>query len=766
MPRKIIKSRFFVEDEFVETVSEVSTEKHEDWEPNENLKYVGKQISRKDGYDKVSGTAVYTSDKILPNMTHAKILRCPLPHARIKKINTKKAEKLQGVLDIITHENIKQIPWYYETTLLFDPHLRYQGDEVACVAAESEYVANQALKLIEVEYEELPFELDSEKAMKPEATQIHEWGNIIRGRPFTDSRGDIEKGFAEADAVVEDEFTSEVVIHNPMEFHCSVVNWDGNKLTIWDSTQNVFGVRDEVSASLGIPESDIRVIKKYMGGGFGSKLHCGKYTVMAALLAKNIGRPVKIAMDRKEMNLAVGNRPDSFQRLKVGAKSDGTLVAMDHYAYGTVGAYPYGAGCSWPFRTLYKCENINVEEYSVVTNAGRACAMRAPGHVKGIFGFEQIIDEAAEKIGMDPLEFRIKNYTEVDPVSDLPYTSKKLREAYEKGADAIGWDRRKEPAGSDKGNLKRGIGMASQIWWGGGGPPSFATLKLNGDESIHILSGTQDIGTGTYTALAVVAAEVLDIPIEKITVTLGDTDACPVATVSGGSLTIPSVTPAVRDAAEKIKNKLISGAAAVLEVPEEKIIYAERVMKVKDDESKKLSIRELLQKMGERQLVATGARNANPEGYEIKTFGAQFAEVEVDTETGKIRVIKVVTAHDVGRVINWKTYENQIHGGVIQGIGFALLEERVMDESTGKLLTTNIHDYKLPTIRDIPEILAISVNEGDPLMSNTGAKGCGEPAHIPTAGAIANAVYNAIGVRIKSAPMTPDKVLMALQNKN
>jgi len=765
MPRKIIKSRYFVEDEIVETVSEVSTDEHVHWESNEKLKYVGKQISRKDGYDKVSGTAVYTSDKILPNMIHAKILRCALPHARIKNINTKKAEKLEGVLGIITHENTKQIPWYYETSFLFDPHLRYAGDEVACVAAESEYICDQALKLIEVEYEGLRFELDSEKAMKPDAVKIHEWGNIIRGRPFTYSRGDIEKGFAEADAVVEDEFTTGVVVHNPMEFHCSVVNWDGNKLTVWDSTQNVFGVREQVSSSLGIPASNVRVIKKYMGGGFGSKLAAGKYTVMAALLSKKIGRPVKISMNRKEMNLAVGNRPDSFQRLKVGTKSDGTLVAMDHYAYGTVGAYPYGAGCSWPFRTLYKCENINVEEYSVVTNAGRACAMRAPGHVKGIFGFEQIIDEAAEKIGMDPLEFRIKNYTEVDPVSNLPYTSKKLREAYEKGARAIGWSRRKNPVNSDKGNLKRGIGMASQIWWGGGGPPSYATIKLNADGSLHILSGTQDIGTGTYTALAIIAAEVLEIPVEKIEVTLGDTDSCPAATVSGGSLTIPSVTPAVRDAAEKIKDKLISGAAAVLEVPEENIIYTEGVMKVKDDESKKLSITELLEKMDEQQLVATGARNANPEGYEIKTFGAQFAEVEVDTETGKVRVIKVVAANDVGRVINWKTLENQFHGGIIQGIGFALLEERVMDDYTGKLLTSNIHDYKLPTVKDIPEIEVISVNDGDPLISNTGAKGCGEPAHIPTAGAIANAIYNAIGVRIKSAPMTPDKVLMALQNK-
>ncbi len=766
MPRKIIKSKYFVEDKLVETIGEVSTEEVKDWQSNENLKYVGKQISRKDGYDKVSGTAVYTADKILPNMAHAKILRCPLPHARIKKINTKKAEELAGVLSIITHENTKQIPWYYETSFLFDPHLRYQGDEVACVAAESEYIASQALRLIEVEYEELPFELDSEKAMNPEAMKIHEWGNIIRERPFTDSRGDIEKGFAEADAIVEDEFTTQVVIHNPMEYHCSVVNWDGNKLTVWDSTQNVFGVRDEVASSLGIPTSNVRAIKKYMGGGFGSKLHAGKYTVMAALLAKEIGRPVKISMDRKEMNLAVGNRPDSFQRLKIGAKNDGTLVAMNHYAYGTVGGYPYGAGCSWPFRTLYKCENINVEEYSVVTNAGRACAMRAPGHVKGIFAFEQIIDEIAEKIGIDPLKFRLKNYTEVDPVSELPYTSKKLREAYEKGAEAIGWSRRKNPVSSDKGNLKRGIGMASQIWWGGGGPPSYATIKLNEDGSLHILSGTQDIGTGTYTALAIIAAEVLDISVEKIQVTLGDTEVCPAAIVSGGSLTIPSVTPAVRDAAEKIKEKLISGAAAVLEVPEENIIYAEGVMKVKDDESKKLSITELLQKMDEQQLVATGARNANPEGYEIKTFGAQFAEVEVDTDTGKVRVIKIVAAHDIGRVINWKTLENQFHGGIIQGIGFALMEERVMDENTGKVLTTNIHDYKIPTIKDIPEIEVISVNEGDQLISNTGAKGCGEPAHIPTAGAIANAIYNAIGVRIKSAPMTPDKVLMALQNKN
>jgi len=742
------------------------TDEVKDWQSNENLKYVGKEIPRKDGYDKVSGSAVYTADKVLPNMTHAKILRCSLPHASIKKIITKKAKDLPGVLAVITHENTQQIPWYYNTSFLFDPHLRYQGDEVACVAAESEIIAEQAIRMIEVEYEELPFELDSEKSMKPEAVKIHDWGNIIRGRPFTDKRGDIEKGFAEADVIVEDLFSTQVVVHNPLEYHCSVVNWEGSKLTIWDSTQYVFGVRDTIAESLGIPSSNVRVIKEHMGGGFGSKLETGKYTVMAALLAKEIGRPVKITMDRKEMNLAVGNRPNSVQKLKVGAKNDGTLVAMSHYAFGTVGGYPSGAGCSWPFRTLYKCKNISVEEYSVVTNAGKARPMRAPGYVQGIFAFEQIIDELAEKIGMDPLEFRLKNYTDTDPTSDLPYTSKKLKEAYVKGAVAIGWKERRSPAGYGNGSLKQGIGMASQIWWGGGGPTSFATLKLNADGSLNILSGTQDIGTGTYTALAIIAAEVLDIPVDRIQVTLGDTETCPIASISGGSLTIPSVTPAVRDAAEQIKSKLISGAAAVLEVPEEKIIYAEGVLKVKEDESKQLSILELMGKMNEPQLVATGARNANPEGYEIKTFGVQFAEVEVDTDTGKIRVIKIVAAHDIGRVINWKTLENQFHGGIIQGIGFALMEERVIDEYTGKVLTTNLHDYKIPTIKDIPEIEVISVNEGDQLISNTGAKGCGEPAHIPTAGAIANAIYNAIGIRIKSSPMTPDKVLMALKNKN
>jgi CO/xanthine dehydrogenase Mo-binding subunit len=759
--RKIIKTKHFFEEELVESLAEVSTTKVKRWGPKTELKLVGKPIKRLDGYDKVSGTAQYTFDVTLPNMAFARTLRCPLPHANIKKIDISKAEKLPGVFAIMTHENAPEISWY-RGSYLFDPHVRYQGDEVACVAAETATIAEQAIKLIEVEYEELPFVIDAEKAMQPDAPKIIDGGNISGGKPSIYERGDIEKGFAEADEIVEDTFTTQIAVHNPTEPHCSVVNWDGDRLTVWDSTQSIFGVRDEVANSLNLPASHVRVIKKYMGGGFGSKLDTGKYTVMAALLARQIGRPVKIALDRKEMNLAVGNRPDSIQKLKVGAKKDGTLTAMSHYSIGSVGGYPGGAGCSWPFRTVYQCPNVRAEEYSVLINAGPERPMRAPGHVQGTFAMDSIIDAIAEKIGMDPLEFRLKNYADVDQVFNVPYTSKRLREAYEQGAKAIGWQRRKKVPGSDPGQMKRGIGMATQIWWGGGGPPAYATLKLNRDGSAVVLSGTQDLGTGTYTFIAQIVAEVLEIPIEKIQVILGDTTTCPYAPSSGGSMTASSVSPAVRVAAEQMRAKLISGAAAVLEIPENELGYSKGVITSQRDTQKTMPISDVIRRMREQVLVTTGAREANPQGYTTNTFGAQFAEVEVDTDTGQVKVLTIVAAHDIGRILNRKTLENQIHGGVMQGLSFALMEERVIDEYTGKVLTTNMHDYKLPTIMDTPEIEVIIVSDADPLISNTGVKGVGEPPIIPTAGAIANAVYNAIGMRIKSLPITPDKVLMAL----
>lgn len=765
MPRKIVKSKYHFENNFIETLGEVSTEKYKPLPPDVKLKYLGKEVSRIDGYDKVSGGLGYTFDIILPRIAHARILRSPFPNAKIKNIDTKKAEDLDGVYYILTYKNTPQIKWFDDVSLLFDPHVRYEGDEVACVAADCEDTAEKALKLIKVDYEELPFVVDPGNAMKADAPKIYESGNI-QDKPDKYERGDVEKGFKEADAVVEETYSTQVVVHNPTEVHCSVADWIDGKLTIYDSTQGVFSVRDRVAKSLNMDESDVRVIKKYMGGGFGSKLETGKYTVIAALLSKKIGRPVKITLDRKEMNLAVGNRPDSFQKLKGSAKKDGTLTALQQNSYGSVGAYPGRAGCSWPLKTMYKCPNVRTEEYNVFIDAGPERPFRAPGNVQGIFALDSLIDELAEKIGMNPLDFRLKNIAEIDQVFNVPYTSKLLKEAYLKGAEAVDWYKKRKPAGSDKGSIKRGMGMASQIWWGGGGPPAGAILKLNRDGSARVIAGTQDLGTGTYTFMAMVVAEILEIPLEKISVTLGDTSIAPYCRSSGGSTTAASVSPAVRDAAEKMKEKLLSAAAAIWEIPQEQLIYSEGKVLNGNDKTKQITISEIVYKLHERTLITEGAREENPKGYTTNTFGAQFAEVEVDSDTGKVRVLKVVAAHDIGRVLNKLTLENQFHGGIIQGLGYALMENRVIDRNTGKVLTTDLHNYKMPTIADAPEIEVYIVSEGDSLLSNTGVKGIAEPAIIPTAGAIANAVYNALGVRIRSLPITPDKILKALYLKS
>ncbi|MCP4216391.1 MAG: xanthine dehydrogenase family protein molybdopterin-binding subunit [bacterium] len=758
--RTIAKDSYFIEDEKVETIAEVSEGVTELEEPAK-LKVIGKPISRIDGYDKVSGSAVYTFDKTLPRMAFAATLRCPHPHAEIKSLDTSKAEKIKGVLAVISSKNTSPIP--VVMTFLFDPHLRFAGDEVACVAAESPEIAQEALKHIKVEYKVLPFVVDPEKAMKPGAPKLYPKGNVFlfKGKPNIYKRGDAKKGLEEAEVLVTQTFKTQVEVHNPLEFHCSVVNWDGDSLTIWDSPQAIFSVRQQAAAALKIPESKVRVIKKYMGGGFGSKLGAGKYTIMAALLARQIGRPVKIVLDRKEQNLAVGNRPDSIQALKIGLKKDGTITALSHHNTASSGAGDWGGGNSWPLRTLYRCPNVHIKEYFVFINAGTNCAFRAPGHVQGTFALESLMDMAAEKLGMDPLQLRMKNYADKDQAFNLPYTSKYLKEAYEKGAAAFGWKRRKA-AGADKGPIKRGMGMASQIWWGSGGAPAYATLKLNHDGSAIVQCGSQDLGTGTYTFIAQIVAEVLEMPMDKITVVLGDTAVCPFAPISGGSMTAASVSPAVYDAALQMKAKLMSGAAAVLGVPKEKLVYSRAEVLVKDEHAKKVAVHQLIGKMQERVLVTTGARNANPEGYMTNTFGAQFAEVEVDTMSGNVKVLKVTAAHDIGRVLNKKTMESQLHGGITMGIGFALLEQRIIDQSTGRVMNTNFHDYKVPTINDIPDIEVISVGLPDTKLSSTGVKGVGEPATIPTAAAIANAVYNALGVRINSLPITPDKVLAAV----
>ena len=758
----IKKSKYFFEEGFIETIGEVTDEKYKSLPENDKLKYIGKKVPRYDGYSKVSGKAKYTFDIKLPNMAYAKILGSPYPNAKIKSIDDTKARKIKGVIDIIHKNNTEAIPWYGDNGNLFDANVKHEGDEVACVVAETEAIAEAALKLIQVQYEELGFSVTAEESIQENAYKIYDSGNIRNGKPDEYERGDVNKGFEESDVIVEDTFTTEVVIHNPTEVHCSVVNWKGDILTVYDSTQGVFSIRGKIAEAFEIPEEKVEVIKEYMGGGFGSKLEAGKYSVMAALLSKKIKRPISITLDRKLMNLSVGNRPDSIQHLKVGVKNNGMLMAMTHDAKAAVGAYPTGGGCSWPLKTMYKCPNVKTLDYSVITNTGKARPFRAPGHVQGVFGLDSIIDDAAEKIGMDPLEFRLINYAEKDQVWGAEYTTKLLREAYKAGAEKIGWHRRNKIAGSCKGYIKRGIGMASQIWWGGGSPPAHANLEITKEGKITVYSGTQDLGTGTYTIIAQVASEILEFPINKIKVVLGNTAIAPYAPSSGGSTTAPSVTPAVRDAAEKMKKQLLSAAAAILEVKEEELNYSEGEIFTKD-KTKKINFIEVIKNLSDDSIITKGSREENLEGFITQSFGAQFAEVEVDTLTGFVKVLKIVAAHDIGRTLNRQTLENQFHGGIMQGLGFALMEERIMDVDYGKMLNANMHEYKVPTMLDVPEIDVIIVSESDDKANNMGVKGIGEPAIIPTAGAIANAVYNAIGVRIKSLPITPDKILNSLE---
>ncbi len=756
---KVIKTKTEFEGRVLEEYVVVEGEGLTAWDAQAPLKFVGKKIPRIDGPERATGKAAYTFDVQLPGMLYGKILRSPHPHARIKNINTQRAETLPGVRAVLCYKNTPKIS-FRRQTFIFDEIVRYVGDEVACVIADDEEIAQDALELIEVEYEILPFVLDPEEALQPNAPKLYPDGNLLGGQPEVYQRGNLEQGFAQADVVIERTFRTQCALHNCMEPHGSVALWEGDSLTVWDSTQHIFGVREGLARLLGLPLHKVRVIKKYMGGGFGSKNNLGKYTVIAALAARMTGRPVKIVLDRHEENLATGNRPASIQRLKIGAKRDGALTALELKAIIAAGAY-----CLWPpsvggpARELYACPNLKTEQYTVFTNTGPLSAFRAPGYVEGTFALESLMDELAKELGMDPLELRLKNYTEIDQTTGRPYSTKGLREAYERGAKLFGWPRRPEP----QGQLRRGVGMASQIWSGNGMPPAYALVKINPDGTATVITGTQDIGTGTKTVLAQIAAEELGFPIEKISVEIGDTQMGLYAPLSAGSMTVASVGPAVRMAAHEARQQLLDVAAQVLEAPRESLTITDGLLS-SPALQKPVAVHEVLKNLENFMIIGRGAREPNPEDVTVNTFGAQFAEVTVDTETGEVKVERIVAVHDSGRVINPLTLSSQIEGGIIQGLGYALFEQRVVDRNTGVVVNDNLENYKVPTALDIPEIVFEMVERPDPRANNLGAKGVGEPPIIPTAAAIANAVADALGVRIYELPLTREKILKALQH--
>ena len=744
---------------------------------NKKLKVIGKRIKRIDALAKVTGSAVFTADVQLPGMLYGKILRADVPHARIKSIDISAAEEHPGVFAVhIFEKRYEGANPKKNNPESGYPDVIYAGQPVVGVAAVSTDIAEDAINLIKVEYEPLDFVVDLDRARKPGAPLVYqtdvdqeassggediEEGLKSRGNvrgPTTRSfyggpRGDLEKGFKEADVVIERTYRTQVQTHCPLETHGVVVDYNRGHVTIYASTQSTKGTRNDFAKTFNLSKSKVRVISEFIGGGFGAKHSLGSFGVMAGFLSKKSGRPVKLMLDRKEEHISAGNRPNSVQFMKLGAKKDGTLTALKQLSYGTAGI-GLGAGVGNIAQAMYECPNFKTEQYDVFTNAGPGAAFRAPGNVQGAFALEQLIDELAVKLDTDPLQLRDK--------IDKSMIRKVQRE---RAVQLLNWKKPKK-AGSDPGPVKKGIGVAQAHWPRFVNLDSTVEIRVLRDGAVEVRSAVQDIGTGTKTVLAQVVAEELGLKAEDITVLIGDT-LFPIGPPSGGSVVTGSITPPARNAAHDIKTQLIELAAGELNTDTDNILTENGWFFSKTDNSKKISFHDLAGKLRVEQITATASRSDDYGGFMVGTVGfeelgaVQFAEVSVDTETGFVKVDKVVAVHSCGRPLNIGQIESQINGGVIMGIAYALYEDRVIDENTGQQVNPNLDQYKMPFTFEVPEI-QIELIEEYGARSSTDATGIGEPANIATAAAVANAVYNAIGVRMTELPITPSRILAAL----
>jgi xanthine dehydrogenase YagR molybdenum-binding subunit len=697
---------------------------------------LGKRTPRLDGPAKVTGAAQYSYDIQRPGMLYGRILRSPHAHARVRAIDFSAAEKAPGVKTVLAIVD----------TAKPDPRVFYQGNEVAAVAAETEEQARDAARLVKVDYEVLPHLATVEQAMRPEAPQVFKDGNVRQAN--VQEQGDLDAGFKASAHVVEGVYSTQVQTHVCLETHGCVCEWEGDKLTAWVSTQAVHGTREGFAKALEIPQANVRVITDYMGGGFGSKFGPDIQGVVCARLAKQAGRPVKLMLDRKEEHLATGNRPSAFARVRAGASADGKLMAFDAGTWGTGGA---GAGANFPLPyAIYQWASSRRRHQDVYINAGGQRAMRAPGHPQGCFITEVVIDELADKLKMDPLELRMRN---LPPEAPNAMWAKYFPIAAEK----IGWGRRHTTGDPTPGPIKQGLGCAANRWAGGGSPKTQAHCDIFPDGSVVMKIGTQDIGTGTRTIVGLITAETFGLPLEAVKVEIGDSNY-PFAPGSGGSVTMASISPPVRVTAEKALAALAAKVGPALSVDPATLVASKGRIHVKEDPSKSLTWKEACKHLGTETISIDGQWEQGLSS--VGTSGVQFADVEVDTETGVTKVKKIVCVQDTGTVIDLLTAESQCYGGIIMGIGFAMFEHRILDRNMARMVNPNMEWYLLPGPSDIPEIDVTIVDQ-----PGRGVVGLGEPPTISTAAAIANAVSNAIGARIRSLPVTPERVLAAIEQE-
>jgi CO/xanthine dehydrogenase Mo-binding subunit len=735
---RLIRTEKEVEGRYTETWIVVEEDALDQW-PQGARRVVGREATRVDGHERARGEARYTADVSLPGMLHTALLGSPYPRARVRSLDASRAAALAGVRAVLLPADVE---W-----LTDEP--AYEGQHVVAVAADTREQARAAVAAIDVEWDVLEPLLDPEDAARR--------GSLI-GSPREYERGDVDAGLAEAAAVVEAEYRTQTLLHNSMETHQAVCEWRGDGVDVYVSTQYIWGVREDVAEAFELPPDKVRVVCEYMGGGFGSKNAAAPYVFLAAELARRTGRPVRCAMSRREEMLITGNRNATIQRVRAAARSDGTITALAGEYWCSLGWRGWLPGTASPLQLLYACENVQTVEYGARLNLPPMAAFRAPGFVEGTWSLECLVDKLAAELGVDPLELRKRNYAHADPVDGRPYSAKNLMECYRR-AEAQ-WDRRHEVRARSDDVWKRGVGMASQIWYGGGGPPSYAWVRLGADGRANVVTAMQDIGTGTRTAMAQIAAEELGLPVQMVTVQVGDSSRGPFASISGGSSTLPSMGPAVRAAAADAARQLIEIAA-------QRYDREERTLSLRDgrivsSDGGSWPVEEVAGILEDGQILGKGARGPNPAGMRVLTFGVQVAEVAVDVETGEVVVERIWACHDVGRIVNPLGARSQIEGGIIQALGHTFSEARLDDPRSGRILTRTFDAYKVPTIADVPEIVCEFIDEPDTHLTNLGSKGIGEPPIIPTAAAIANAIRDATGAEVTTLPITREEILGAL----
>lgn len=722
----------------------------ETWDEGAQLRVVGSPAPRQDGAACAAGRARYTVDVQLPGMLHAAVLRSPVARGRITHLALGDAGAMQGVRAVLGPESELALS-VGSPLLVAEP--QYAGQPLAVVAADTLELARAGVAVLRASLEIEPLAHDDVESALREQRFTRD--------PEEEARGDVEAALASADVRVEFECETPAHLQTPLEPHGAVVSWEGDRLTAWVSTQGMFAARAELADAFALPTDRVRVICEYVGGGFGAKQGAGWEALVAAELARVTDRPVMLVNDRHSEQLDGGRRAWTRQSVRLGADRDGRIVAVDADAVVAMGQGGWVMPVTLPALTLYRVEHARAATFPVKTNLRPQNAFRAPGVMEGVAVFEQAIDELAVALALDPLELRRRNHVDVDQKSGLPYSSKALLVCYDRAAELAGWADRNRLREPHADGLLRGMGCATQIWWGGGGPPSHATIRLDADARALVVTGIQDIGTGTLTSARLVAAEELGLPLDHVTAVGGDTAPNVYGPVAGGSQTTPSVLPAVRSAAGKVRKTLLQLASDVLEIAAEDLEIADRRIRSRDG-ALEVDAVEVTGKLGDATITGSGSRGPNPDGFRVHTFGCQIAQVAVDPGTGELRVERVVAVHDVGRVVNPLLASSQVEGGVLQGIGFALSEELVVDPTTGVPVNATLDDYKLPSIADVPEILVDFANVPDANLPNIGAKGLGEPPIVPTAAAIANAFAHATGRRCRALPLTRARVLEAL----